>query len=182
MRSELRAFIANSARQPALATLRGLVFEPFVHRLLGSGGQFEYQVIDPLQPGVSIFHFAFDRTSTFPSLDRIGRIEQDVYYAPQADNLAAADSFAVLGEVLYIFQITVAAKHDVKRAGALDIVNTVEASIGRRGRRLDFVLAFVVPPDRFQQYKRQNFVTKENKKVKLEIVCQQWVINLPLAL
>ncbi|KAG5185990.1 hypothetical protein JKP88DRAFT_310586 [Tribonema minus] len=177
-KGELRAFIASSARLPSLATLRGLVFEPYVHRLLGNGSCFEYRVLEPAQHGVTTFNFAFRRSVTFARLRDIWRIEEGVYYAPRASNLSAGDSFAIIDGVLFIFQITVAAEHGVKKAGTLDIV---EAACGMSiGARPEFVLAFVVPPDRFLEYRAQNFVTKENKKAKLEVACTQWAIRLPV--
>jgi hypothetical protein len=177
LRGELRAFAAQCAHLPMLGAMRGLVFEPYVHRLLGKGGAFAYRVIEPRQPGADSVRFLFHKTTTFARLSEIAGAEEHVYYAPRANNLAAGDSFAVLNGTLIIFQITVAAEHKVKRAGALDIVRAV---YGEAGMGKEFVLAFVVPPDRFDLYRAQNLVTNALKKAKSETACKQWVMKLPL--
>ncbi|KAG5186713.1 hypothetical protein JKP88DRAFT_254422 [Tribonema minus] len=167
-----QALVAATAHHPTTVAVLGLVNEPFVHRMLGKEGHFEYQVIDPLQSGVNTIHFTFHNTAYFARLDDVGRAEEGIYYAPQANNLAARASFAVLNRVLYIFQITFAAEHVMRKAAIHDIVHVM---YGKRRRR-NVVLVYVVPPDAVEQFQEQI----EEKIDKRNLAFQQWIIKLPL--
>jgi hypothetical protein len=51
---------------------------------------------------------------TSPKLRQKLKIKSDVYYSPAAPNQIGFDSFIVHDHILYLFQFTVKAKHDVK--------------------------------------------------------------------
>jgi len=44
----------------------------------------------------------------------LSHISQDILYVPESDNQVAIDSFIVVGDILYLFQFTIALEHDIK--------------------------------------------------------------------
>jgi hypothetical protein len=182
MRQELDVFLSASAGDSYLAALRGRLFEPYVHRLLGKGGIFAYRVLDAPRPQeVHSINFQPHNHRTFTRLRDMGKVEPGVYYVPAAQNLAAADAFAIIGGQLHIVQVTVGAKHPVKMAGVQDILDVVSRGAGEHFAS-SFVLDFAVPPDKFDEYRSQDLVTKDGSvaKRKMSAACQQWVLKIPL--
>jgi hypothetical protein len=175
MQQQLIAFLAASTRNPTLAVLRGKLFEPYVHKLLGGGGTFEYRIVDPPLSTVHSFNFQPRSTRTFTDLSELA-VEPDVYYVPTAQNFETADSFIVIGGRLHILQVSVGGSHPVLARKIKDILDTVP------GDHADFVLCFVVPPDQFSDYKAQKFLTLKRRMWKRTPFrnCQQWVVKIPV--
>jgi len=73
--------------------------------------------------------------------DDISAIKPDVYYVPEKANVKALDSFIFHGPHLYIFQFTIAAKHDIK-AGLVPFFSNLEGVPSMNMWRL----LFVIPP------------------------------------
>ena len=84
----------------------------------------------------SIRGTARDSYTSMPSI-----IKDDVYYAPEASDQVAVDSFIKIGEVLFILQFTIASKHDIKK-GIFDLFPQ-----DSQPSKLKWHFVFVVPPE-----------------------------------
>jgi hypothetical protein len=180
LRVELESFLTAASTNSTVAALRGLLFEPYVHRLFSKGGNFGYRVLDESSPDEPhSISFNFTDTSVFRQLVNINSVLPNVYYRPSVSNLAAADSFAVVDKTLYIFRVTVSASHDVSNIGFSELIQSVKAAY--TGMLNSTVLAFVVPRDHFQQYQRQSFMNKDKSAAKRQRNdCDQWAIQIPV--
>ena len=178
---ELESFLTAASTSSTVASLRGLLFEPYVHRLFSKGGNFEYRDLDdensPDKP--HSIRLNFTDTSVFRQLVDINSVQPNVYYRPSVGNLAAADSCAVVDKTLYIFQVTVSASHDVSNTGLSRLIQTVRDVCS--GPLDSTVLAFVVPRDQFQHYQRQSFANEDRTAAQRQRNdCDQWAIQIPV--
>ncbi|KAI9434189.1 hypothetical protein H4582DRAFT_1856074 [Lactarius indigo] len=71
-------------------------------------------------------------------------IKDKVYYAPEAQNQVAFDSFIMAEEKLYIFQFTIGSDHPIKK-GIVPFFS--KKVLGALPPRADWHFVFVVPPD-----------------------------------
>lgn len=75
---------------------------------------------------------------------RIGLLQEAVYYQPSIRNLAAVDSFILIDRVLYLFQFTVSPTHDVNCRGLNKVLSLI-ADEQSSAQPLTTVFVFVVP-------------------------------------
>jgi len=66
-----------------------------------------------------------------------------VFYVPMSSNQVAFDSFILVGQILYIFQFTIAASHDIKE-GIMNFFSQAALMDKLQGAEWRFV--FVIPP------------------------------------
>eukprot|EP00953_Heterococcus_sp_UTEX-ZZ885_P008874 5265-Heterococcus_DN1.PRE.26 len=182
---ELRAFMRASVNIPSLAGIRGILFEPYVHNLMKSGGTFSSRLLtdDTNSNTTEILQwtFACHGEVRFDRLKSILTVETEQYYCPTVTNLAAADAFVVLGDELVIFQVTVSLQHPVRMKDITDIFECVQNS----GVQIQqCTLVFLVPTSSFHEFKAQQFHTVNGTVARNTpqhiSSCQQWVVQLSL--
>jgi hypothetical protein len=134
-------------------------FKVRVKNLEKDEGVFDLEIV----PHGSLVHVAKN------SISSIVRLDASAYYEASDDNtFPAIDSFSFQG----MFQISVAQEHPIRG------VQTLRKICGLFSEPK---LYFVVPPHRFDKFKKQNFLgTKGNTKVKPIVNLQQYVMELPV--
>jgi hypothetical protein len=175
----------NTKKDAIHAGLRGQFFEPYAHRMISEGGTFkirslgaknqtagdrltlqeyeEVRIENESNQGVT-FSGPSSSSSSSSSLSASDR----KYFIPFKRNYAAVDSFSSDG---LLFQMTVSENHPIKRhllktlLKALDggPVNTKEQKIKKTQTNVLPHLYFVVPADKFDVFKRQNYVGTHGK-------------------
>ena len=83
-----------------------------------------------------------DKTIEIPK-SGLSLVESSTFYVPTASNQEGFDSFIVHNKVLYIFQFTIAASHDIK-GGLMDFFSQEPFKEILRGIKWHFI--FVMPP------------------------------------
>jgi hypothetical protein len=150
--SRLMWFLRSAAGQPALAGLRGDLFESFCHRMLREGGQFSCR---PLSSTLSSGALELPRNDgiTFHGLHEFSEPFVGLYCSPAYGHLAPVDAFMRLPGKLLLFQMTVSPEHQVKEAGLLQLFHAL-----RKFNAADTIeLYFVVPPDVFLTLPAQRY-------------------------
>jgi len=89
-----------------------------------------------IRPSSSVEFISWKLTKKKPE------IKPDVYYSPAAPNQEGFDSFIMHNGILYLFQFTNAATHDIK-----DFVDFFDKCTGHPARRTDWRFIFVIPND-----------------------------------
>ena len=77
---------------------------------------------------------------------------KNYYCRPRNKNNASFDSFVVVDNTIYLFQMTIQGCHDLKAVGLTNLTKTCPL-IKILGRKLKIKFYFVVPSDRFLLYK-----------------------------
>jgi hypothetical protein len=150
---------------PDAAALVGKLFECFAHtRIIKLGLPDLKPLLDPKADGEG--DVAADAVACIPPLEsRIFRnvedltgkkVQEKVYYQPSVTNMASGDSFVLIDKCLFILQMTVAKKHDVKVKGLRAIYNVVASEHVDVNR---CHLVFVVPLDTAAGFQHQNYLT-----------------------
>jgi len=73
--------------------------------------------------------------------DGLQSIEPDVFYVPSLDNQIAFDSFILLDDLLYIFQMTITSSHDINQ-GLIAVANSYSFP-----PREKWQFVFMIPPN-----------------------------------
>jgi len=101
--------------------------------------------------------------------DKIPDVLEAYYYEPFDENFPAIDSFSPQG----LFQFTVAPEHPIRGARILGKVSQLFQNPK---------LYFVVPPHRFERFKKQKFLASDgNSSVEPVPLLKQFVLELPVA-
>ncbi len=178
MKEELRAFLRTSSNMPSVATLRGYLFEPYVHKTILKGKGFQYRVLD--EEAEAPFVLGPMEEKLFDCLRDLPSVEPQKYYRPTVNNLPAGDAFCVVDDALVMFQITVSLKHPVKMQGFTSIYEVASKTCDVQR----CVLAFLVPPDNFRTFRAQPFHTVNNTVALCTpphiTSCTQWAVSIPL--
>jgi len=116
----------NFASVPPMRAAAGLLYEPLGHRRLQEGIELKLKPMRKEGKQKMYFHWETEGVEqtgnpvTFPVNNPViyGRmpesIEHNRLYVPRARNQVAFNSFFMLGQTLYIFQLTMGNKHDIK--------------------------------------------------------------------
>ena len=122
-RERVASFLINSESLPAFPTLRGALYEGFAIRRLEEGG--EFRCCKLLKPEFTnpnqrtreqeiVMNVPRSTETAFRRLAELGPFEEERLYRPMHNTLETVDSFV---SRKWLFQITVANKHDVKVSG-----------------------------------------------------------------
>ncbi len=121
-------------------------------------------------------------TFRFLSLDEIQDIRQKVYYYPSSKTEQYLDSFIVVDETMLIFQVMIAANHDLKGPDLINLINTIDRCSGRAS--FEYHLIFVCPngAKNTKDFKRQLITKVPKESVALitnsKLVTNQWILEL----
>jgi hypothetical protein len=167
-KTELFSFVTRVS-DPVYAQLRGCFFEALAHERLAAGGTFPTRLLIPRVAGLqgqlpvtSSLTLGQMQTQRFPGTDP-SALRLLLSCAPGDYCRPLADTFPVLDALILpnvLLQMTVSDSHSVneaKLAGILDalkITGTVE-------------LLFVVPPDKYNEFKAYNF---KDPTIKMHVV------------
>jgi len=146
--------------------MRGVIFEVYAHNVLQKKGTWKVRSLSSNET----LEFSFDNRELeqFDSLDKLV-LKENVYYRPNVKHFGALDSLERKGDMIYLFQMTVAAKHPVKADVLEDhitkLTETNKSLSTASDKPLQFKLIFVTPPDVFPSYKKaQSYKYKSKSK------------------
>lgn len=104
---------------------------------------------------------------------------EGVYACPTGPNFGAVDSFAMVGGVLYGFQMTVSLRHPIKQRLLVSILKHFAPKQLR--------LVFVVPHDCFDDFGAQSYLSAQDTIIQDEAQIdssvakvEQWVLKVSL--
>lgn len=199
------------ATDPEIATVRGNLFEPFVHNGLSVIGRHTFKTRRLGAGGSSLHHsppaaasaaaalvvsttemveFNVLSTTTIhsstPKMLEDSHCKVGTYVMPDVKVFPSIDSFLVLDDQIAFFQITVGLKHGVKAKYLDDLIQLFTYSkMVKPG--LPWRLYFVTPPDIFPSFGTQPYLaTKGKNAVDLTLFAhvqnvQQFVLEFPLS-
>jgi hypothetical protein len=136
---------------------RGLVFEPYAHFMLSTGGTFTIRSLPA--DGEDTESVELVLPSSMPTVDVDNKdlvaleLQDDTYYQPTDPNFAVVDSWTTLE----MFQITVGLSHPIKSNS-----KQFKALQGKGPTRI----IFVVPKDIEERFQRQQLVLADGKPPK----------------
>jgi len=160
-------FLRTTAGVPAMASVRGVVFEAMLRSTFASGGHF---AVRPLETGGSqvlehfpaMRHVTFQGTTAQDLKNAVDSITMDgvTCHWPNASNFESIDAVVQSREhgvsTYQLFQITVSEHHPVKAKMVDELVDVL-------GIPRDTVLRLylIVPQDIFSKFKAQPYHTRE---------------------
>jgi hypothetical protein len=103
---------------------------------------------------------AVNFTNTFPqivsNISTLSTLTKGIYYQPEAQNQASFDSFSVIGNSVFAYQLTNAEKHPVKAYGLIQLHELIDRCFS--GEVFQYHLVFVCPAGKVNtnQFKWQN--------------------------
>jgi hypothetical protein len=157
-RAELMDFLATSQGVGDVAVLRGILFERHAHRIISNGGEFQIRELHDSDPNPEDSHMPM--TQVFPRLEQLVFEEDaqvqastDRYFRPRIDNYKSVDAFV---KPAFLFQMTCAKTHPCKQAGIHKVLNLL-------GNPKDPILFFVVPKERFSDFRYQRYEDAQGK-------------------
>ncbi|KAG5184461.1 hypothetical protein JKP88DRAFT_268568 [Tribonema minus] len=112
------------------------------------------------------------------------KVTPDKYYWPLKHNFKAVDAFALVGDTLYMFQMTTTREHGAGAEGVIAVVNKVKECCPQLER---WVLVFVVPDDMYTTYPWQKWQWPDKWPVKMKKTspvvrkCEQWALQIVVA-
>ena len=166
-RKELFTFVALE-RDPTFATLRGQCFEVLAHEKLAEGGTFQARVLTSAKGSEAASLVLQQRqirrfSGTEPAdLGNLLAFSPGYYCRPLASTFPVLDAL-ILPNVL--LQMTVSTTHAVNEPKLAEILDTLQLSGTAE-------LLFVVPPDKFGEFKVYNFKTPGlQERVVQKVVC-----------
>ena len=139
-------------RVPGARATAGIVYEAQAQYLLQQGRCLEISRLQALSQRVSV-DIQLSETLEYMD-DELESLESNVFYVPEKTNKSALDSFILLGDILYIFQMTIKPIHDINR-GLIDSADRHNFPLRAKWR-----FVFIIPP---------NLVLKVPKPWKLEL-------------
>uniref|UniRef100_A0A6B2L3H8 Uncharacterized protein n=1 Tax=Arcella intermedia TaxID=1963864 RepID=A0A6B2L3H8_9EUKA len=141
----LSQWLQSSAGETEFGVLRGTIFESFAHRKLVTGGQFEFRNLSNGEKHTE----DVPNCSNQLFVDRFGdKLAEKTYYRPYSKTHGAIDSWKWEFGVI---QITIRDTHPMKIDLIGPILQTIPSGMLKR-------IVFVVPPERFELFKKQNLV------------------------
>jgi hypothetical protein len=181
--ADLKRMVLYADSLHPAATLRGWLFEGYAHLQLARGAVEKLQAL-PLSSGFErVFpQFSSKEPVIVPSGTELHTLNPNVYYRPAKRNLESVDAFAKVGQELFLFQITVAARHPVKGQGLLDIITT----FGRDCTVTHLVFVLPKPVRESAAFEVQRVITQGNAdyaRLPMDLSEQrlkQWVCYVPL--
>jgi hypothetical protein len=157
-KTELFSFVTRVS-DPVYAQLRGCFFEALAHERLAAGGSFPTRLLIPRVTGLqgplpimSSLTLGQKQTKRFSGTDPSALRPLLSYYAPGDYCRPLADTFPVLDALILpniLLQMTVSESHSVNEAKLAEIVHALQTETVE--------LLFIVPTDKFDEFKIYNF-------------------------
>ncbi|KAI8894042.1 hypothetical protein BC833DRAFT_531060 [Globomyces pollinis-pini] len=146
---ELIQFLSISQGVGDVGVLRDVLFERHAHAVISNGGAF--QIRELLDPNFNnsptlMLQFLASRQLVFDSDSEV-QSSEGYYYRPRINNYESVDSFQ---KPNLLFQMTGTRKHPCKQVGIHKVLNLL-------GNPVSPILYFVVPKDRFSDFKYQKY-------------------------
>ncbi len=151
-------WINSSSGQTSVAALRGTMFERIGHTLLASGGTFDYRELNDNNSNDTVsLALASAEIKQFNQVSEINMSQHVHYYQPKYSNFSVVDSIKAPNN---LFQFTVSQKHSIKATQLKELLTQL--------KMLDtqINLYFVVPPDVYDKFPRQKYVTTQGEDFK----------------
>ncbi|KAJ3078578.1 hypothetical protein HK100_010671 [Physocladia obscura] len=152
-RQQLIQFIAVSEGVGETGVLRGTLFERHAHDIIAGGGTFGCRQLFEKTTKVTALN-ADNKQITIPHLNTLLFADEQqvqassgMYYRPHVNNYESVDSFI---KPNLLFQMTSAKKHPCKQVGLNHVLELL-------GNPSNPTLYFVVPKDRFKEFKFQSY-------------------------
>ena len=145
-RDHLKQFVSAAADSGVLGGVRGNLWEGMCHSRLAAGGIFRTRDLSTPSSTIESLHLSPSKDRiVFDDWSAVRKADESTYCRPRASNKAAIDS---VRQPAQLYQMTVAAEHGINCAGLKQAVESMRHSSG-------VALYFVVPPDRFFNFKAQ---------------------------
>ncbi|CAG8785327.1 17206_t:CDS:1, partial [Dentiscutata erythropus] len=160
--------------------LRGQLFEAYAHKILVRGNK-AYRVRNLEDGKESQKQFTAFEHVLFTHLSNIDQTKHEGKYCqPISKTFCAIDAFVlgVSNSINMLFQMTVSSNHPIKVHGLENVMN-IGTSHG------SYELYFVVPPDVWDDFTKQNYINLDDTdRKKLGCLSQitQYVLEMPLYL
>jgi hypothetical protein len=173
-KAAVRVFLRSLVGEKDLASVRGQLFESFCHAILSQGGTFEARSLQAPGSATIKMEIPHCERCVFDHVEAVDLTGPAMYYRPRSKSFPSVDS---LVSPNLLFQIAVSNDHAVKMDGLDNILRTVRPSAPAR-------LIFVVPPDIFNEFTKQAYVTTKGNFAKtiprtVQAV-EQWVLKISL--
>jgi hypothetical protein len=154
-RDELIQFLAVSQGVGDVGVLRGVLFERHAHTMISNGGTFQIRELLDSNFNDSpklMFQIPASRQFVFDSDSEV-QSSDGYYYRPRINNYKSVDSFQ---KPNLLFQMTGARRHPCKQVGIHKVLNLL-------GNPVCPLLYFIVPKDRFNDFKYQKYEDTNGK-------------------
>jgi hypothetical protein len=154
-RDELIQFLGVSQGVGDVGVLRGVLFERHAHAVISNGGEFQIrELLDSNFNDSPLLkrQFFASRQLVFDSDSEV-QISDGYYYRPRINNYESVDSFQ---KPNLLFQMTGARKHPCKQVGIHKVLHLL-------GNPVSPFLYFIVPKDRFSDFKYQKYEDTNGK-------------------
>lgn len=153
-RDELIQFLGVSQGVGDVGVLRGVLFERHAHAVISNGGTFQIRELhDPnFNDSPPRIQFPASTQRLFDSDSEV-QLSDGYYYRPRINNYESVDSFKTPN---LLFQMTGARKHPCKQVGIHKVLNLL-------GNPVSPLLYFIVPEDRFSDFKYQKYEDTNGK-------------------
>lgn len=148
------------------AALYGQVFESLAHYMICRGGTFDIRCLENDNTNVQQLTLSACDTVRFHSWSDVTTYDGNAYYQPVSAQLEGIDS--ACGNAC--FQMTVSDSHPVRADGVNEWMKTASAAECR--------LYFVVPREKFVEFKKQPYHNDKGKVKKAPDGVEQWVMAL----
>jgi len=154
---DLRTFLAVSEGSGPVSTLRGLLFEGYAHQVIQAGGRWTLRALDDNGEDIELSFSKLEK-QLFHRREDIKNFHQGKYYIPTNKNFATVDSIIVEN---YLFQMTVSYNHPIK----WNILQQIAHLLPQAQQTNNYIcnLIFVVPPDLYGNFKKQNYLRADGK-------------------
>ena len=184
LQREGQRLLVETADSPALASLRGHMFEGYFHRLMKEGtGQVQMRSLEEAGAAMESDPVELKATKVkwFEALASIGKLRAGVYYRPMSSNFESVDSFMLSSDDGYMtvdmFSVTVSRSHPTSAKG-LEAILEILPEVAR------VRLMFCVPLSVYHEFKKQPYTGEQHQVLhgshpKLQRIAQ-WVLGVPL--
>lgn len=154
-RNDLFKFLVESEGVMEASGYRGYLFEMLAHQKLSAGGEFSVKNLQTKE--ISLVELPPSEVIIFSKASELNPIDDTKYYRPQVKNYESLDSF----RANWLFQMGVGPTHPVKIHGIRKFLTARGLfANGKITSASPMRLYFVVPPNRFESYSVQKFVSK----------------------
>ncbi|RHZ55278.1 hypothetical protein Glove_417g36 [Diversispora epigaea] len=169
-RKVLEKFVISSSSINEWSTIRGNVFEDISHRILQKGRRFNIRLLDSKSTDPK----STSSTIEFPKCEKlifnkINEIKEGMYCQSKSKNFGSIDAI-VAPDIL--FQMTVSSDHPININSLKNLVDKLGGVSGKDPINFYFVL----PKDKYNDFKNQKFHTNKNIVAKSKDI-PYWITN-----